>query len=63
MTKKKKTMKNRELAKLTIIPEKEAHRMGGELLSGKARYVDPLEFMSKEEYLEMGAKVLENYRK
>ncbi len=61
-TKKKKTMKNRELAKLTIIPE-EAHRMSGELLSGKARYVDPLEFIPKEEYFEMCGKVLENYRK
>jgi hypothetical protein len=56
-------MKNRELAKLTIIPEEEAHRMGGELLSGKARYVDPLEFIPKEEYFEMCGKVLENYRK
>lgn len=52
-----------ELTKyVNIIPE-EARRMGGELLSGKGRYVDPLEFMSKEEYFEMGAKVLENYRK
>ena len=48
---------------VNIIPEEEAHRMGGELLSGKGRYIDPLEFMSKEEYFEMGAKVLENYRK
>jgi hypothetical protein len=56
-------MKNRELAKLTIIPEKEANRLGGELLSGKARYVDPLEFIPKEEYFEMCGKVLENYRK
>ena len=46
-----------------IIPEEVAHRMGGELLLGNARYVDPLEFMSEEEYFEMGAKVLENYRK
>lgn len=57
-------MKNSELNKyVNIIPEEEAHRMGGELLSGKGRYIDPLEFMSREEYLEMGAKVLENYRK
>lgn len=48
---------------VNIITEKEARRMGGELLSGNGRYVDPLEFMSKEEYFEMGAKVLENYRK
>lgn len=57
-------MKNQELTKyVNIIPEEEAHRMGGELLSGNVRYIDPLEFMSKEEYFELGAKVLENYRK
>lgn len=50
---------NREPLKyVNIIPEEEARRMGGELLSGKGRYIDPLEFMSKEEYFEMGAKVL-----
>jgi len=32
-----------------IIPEEVAHSMGGELLSGNVRYVDPLEFMSEEE--------------
>ena len=55
-----------ELAERTkyvnIIPEQEAHRMCGELLSGNGRYANPLEFMSKEEYLELGAKVLENYK-
>ena len=57
-------MKDSEPIKyVNIIPEEEAHRMGAELLSGKGRYIDPLEFMSKEEYFEMGAKVLENYRK
>ena len=55
---------NREQVKyVNIIPEEEVHRMGGELLLGNVRYIDPLEFMSKEEYFEMGAKVLENYRK
>lgn len=56
-----------ELAKRTkyenFIPEEEAHRICGELLLGKAKYVDPLEFMSKEEYFEMCGKVLENYRR
>lgn len=46
-----------------ILPEEEVYRMGGELLLGNARYVDPMEFMSKEEYFEMCAKALENYRK
>ena len=48
---------------VNIIPEEEAHRMGGELLSGNVRYIDPMEFMSEEEYFEMCGKVLENYRK
>lgn len=53
-----------ELTKyVNIIPEEEAHRMGGELLSGNGRYVDPLEFMSEEEYFEMCGKALENYKK
>ena len=57
-------MTKEELPKYeNIIPEEEAHRMGGELLSGKGRYICPFEFMSKEEYFEMGAKVLENYRR
>ena len=46
-----------------FLPEEEVHRMGGELLLGKVRYIDPMEFMSEEEYFEMGAKMLENYRK
>lgn len=55
-----------ELAELTkyenLLPEEEVHRISGELLLGNARYIDPWEFMSKEEYFEMGAKVLENYK-
>lgn len=55
-----------ELAERTkyenLLPEEEVHRMCGELLLGNARYIDPWEFMSKEEYLELGAKVLKNYK-
>ena len=51
-----------ELAEKThyekLLPDEEVHRMGGELLLGNVRYVDPIEFMSKEEYFEMCAKVL-----
>ena len=47
---------------VNIIPEEEVHRMGGELLSGNVRYIDPMEFMSEEEYFEMCGKVLENYK-
>jgi hypothetical protein len=46
-----------------IIPEEVAHRMCGELLSGNVRYIDPMEFMSEEEYFEMCGKALENHRK